>query len=62
MHVYTPQYPKSILLRTSSSATKEPKIFKLWLEMLADNAVVDQSIVAVSDAELMTVHCKVVFW
>ena len=62
MHVYTPQYPESILERVRIPLTIKPKGVKRWLEMLADNAVVDQSTVAVSAAVLSTVHCRVVLW
>ena len=42
VHVYSPQYPESRLVRCSSSIAELPKKMASWLEMLADNAVVDQ--------------------
>ena len=61
VHVYSPQYPESRLVRRSRSVTRLPlTVWSNWLEMLADNAVVDQSIITVSGTLLKTAHCRIV--
>lgn len=62
VHVYTPQYPESTLVRNNTSITIKPKILRVWLEIFADNAVVDQSTVTVSGIVLETAHCIVALW
>lgn len=62
LHVYTPQYPPSTLVRNSISLTTVKKVATVWLEIFADNAVVDQSTVTVSGTVLVTVQCIVALW
>ena len=61
VHVYTPQYPLSTLVRTSISITIEIMLI-VWCDIFADNAVVDQSTVTVPGTVLETTHCIVAFW
>lgn len=42
VHTYVPQYPESTALRKTFLIFKNTASIKVWLEMLADRAIVDQ--------------------
>lgn len=55
LHVYCPQYPESTSVRTSSDTLKVRNTDSVWVEMLADVAVVDQT-TGVATVELVSRH------